>query len=788
MEIVEFALIKDILAEMLKGKKLVPVIGAGFTRNETTAKGKKVPDGNELTKLIINEIIKNPEYTDLASELHKKNFNQVSTYFFNDSVVQESQRREFLKEYFLDIQLPTVKKNILDISVWPYIYTLNIDNAIERNSEFRKILPYKSIHENTRDAGCVYKVHGDVEHEVFYQEDTNLIFSEPQYVRSLLKNESMLTFLKTDLRDNNLIFIGCSLENEIDLMFAFLGEDTKYNEGAKRILVTRRTPSNKLQELDYEKYGINVILKIDDYADFYKSFNDLIKNINFEQNILTKLAAYEITEISELKYDKDANLTYLLQNTNKIKQENCLIKPAYLIERNIANDILKSANTNPITIVKGRRFSGKSSLVSNIFEKNKSKKLYYFPSSIKIDESIINELNELSNALIIFDSNTLDQELALSIKRNCTLFQSNKNSIIILCNNMEIDIANTFLMLSYDNFYFDISNRLNSIETNLINSKLSPLGIIKFKENKTILDNVYYMRKTYPDKAIQLLDNYDIKDIEAQLLIILSIFDKVYIPVCVALGMNTQEWYAFIEKFSPIVDLEETNYIEREQHSRFKITVNSKIWLNKILKDYHWSVSERKILDNIKRIVQVFINHGQYQLIQRRVMLFDSLNEIMGKEGGSFKLMRFIYEGLHKDLGDLPDYWLQRAKVIYKLEKYDTRSVKDAIDFARKAQDDGERQRTISNAEFYEALLYGKLCSMEKYTNYENIIEAIKCFYKAIKNHEYNKDYVNSMLENSKSKKGVFSSFCGYLSNGEKTSQLLHYKFEINEILKYASS
>ncbi|WP_044419346.1 SIR2 family protein [Halarcobacter anaerophilus] len=790
MEILSIDDIRADLIEMIKKKSLIPIIGAGFTQGEFTQKNKNVPDGNQFQEIMIHEITKNSDFNseEVKKELKTKNFNQISTYFFNNDVVNEDRRKEILQDYFLDVKLQNNKKNILNDNLWPYIYTFNIDNAIEKHSKFREILPYKQINIHSRDTSCVYKVHGDVWHEVMYNEESSLIFSEPQYIQSLIKNQSMLTFLKSDYIDNNIIFIGCSLASEVDLLYAISGDNVNYNEGAKRILVMRNREISPIEKLDYKKYGINTLLLIDSYEQFYNFIYSLLIDLRNESRDISILDIYKINSIFQISENKNNNINALLQINHKLTYKNNLVKPNYIIDRDLSNALIKSVMDNPITVLKGKRFSGKSTIAINLFERNKQRDFYYINSHIKIDKNLIDEFFNISNSIIYIDSNVVDQEMAVYIKKNIDKLKSHTVSVIIVCNNMELDIANTFALLSYDNYYFDLNNRLKHNELIELNKKLSDLGIVEFRDRKTLLDNIYEKRttyRTYIPKTVS--EDYEITFEDSLLLVILSIFDKTYIPVCVALGITAEKWQSFVKKFSPVIELEETDINEREQHSRFKITVNSSMWLKDIIRNYNSKISHEDILKIIKKLIITFKDQGHYRIIQQRVMMFDSLNEIMGKGNGSLKLMLYLYENLSKQLSDIPDYWLQRAKAVYKLEKKNKQNLFDAIDYAKKAYFDAKRQRTSSNAEFMIALLYGKLCLLEDYKNFQNIEEAIQWFYKAIKNHEYNKTYILSMLDNRKSSRGVFSQFCHYLEKGkDKNIKILEYKDQIEEILEYS--
>lgn len=793
MEIVNFDQLKNELLLIMEKQQLIPVLGAGFTKDEKTEENEQVPDAQKFQEIMILEIIKHTDYTTLEEGIKKLSFNEVSHYFFNDEIVERATRNTILKKYFLNIKLPEIKKNILNKTAWPYIYTFNIDNAIEKNSSFNTILPYKLLNDEARNAGCVYKVHGDVWHEITYDEESTLIFSEKQYLQSLIKNQSILTYLKTDFIENNLLFIGCSLDKEIDLMFAISGNEKPFNPNSKRILVTRTKPTNKLEEDKYKKYGINTILLIEDYNKFYQDIYLLSLAVQAkEKSNLFK--AYKVSELEKIPLnDIKKNLEQLLKIQGKyLLHNNQLIKAHYVIDREITYQVQESIEKNPITIITGKRFSGKSSLAINLFEKNKTKDFFYIPSTIKIDKDKL-ELFLLTGAnLILFiDSNVLDQDVALLIKNKIKKLEEQKISIVIACNNMELDISNTFVFLPYNDYSFELKNRFSELEINDLNKKLSDIGIVNFIPNKTLLDNIYFMYDRYPEYRKNISDlSVNITDEEAQLIIILSVFEKVYLPVCVALGIQRIGLHTIIDKFAPIFELEETDMYEREQHSRFKIVVNSAIWLRKLIKDFHHRSKRDDILKNVKKIIAIFKNHGQYKIIQQRVMMFDALNEIAGKEDGSYNLLLYLYENLAEQLSDIPDYWLQRAKAVYKLERKDCRKIEDAIKYAKKAYEDATRTKTVTNAEFMIALLYGKLCFMEEYRKIENILEAIEWFSKAISNHSgtNNRDYVDSMLENKKDQqsKSIFLHFCEYLNIGNKEPKILEKKAEVQEILGYA--
>ncbi|MFY4462032.1 SIR2 family protein, partial [Klebsiella pneumoniae] len=77
------------------------------------------------------------------------------------------------------------------------MYTLNIADGIERaNRNITKVLSYKGLDRKAQDINLLYKLHGCANEETIYKEESSLIFSEKQYIRSLTKNDHILTALK----------------------------------------------------------------------------------------------------------------------------------------------------------------------------------------------------------------------------------------------------------------------------------------------------------------------------------------------------------------------------------------------------------------------------------------------------------------------------------------------------------------------------------------------------------------------------------------------------------------
>lgn len=205
---------KDISAELIKkfaNNQLIPIIGSGFTLNCESKHGK-VPSGSSYKDYMIDAFCDAEQITDdEKSALNNKPFSEIAEYYIK--CVDEKTKHTFFLNNFSDVKIEdNYKRDFLNIE-WPYIYTLNIDDGIEKNSFFSHVISSnrKIVSEKVFDEfHCVIKLHGDINEIVNYHDYSSLIFSKRQYGESMDKNQVLLTKLKHDAQFQNIIFIGCS--------------------------------------------------------------------------------------------------------------------------------------------------------------------------------------------------------------------------------------------------------------------------------------------------------------------------------------------------------------------------------------------------------------------------------------------------------------------------------------------------------------------------------------------------------------------------------------------------
>jgi hypothetical protein len=776
--------LEQMMVSMLAQGNLFPVIGAGFTNNEQ-AKNYKVPNEDELKSIMLNELEKS-----LGSQvdgLRSKDFSNVAEHFLNPDFISRERSKKLIADYFTEVTLGANKKSFLNCR-WPYVYTLNIDDAIEKNSNYQnKVLPNRKLSANQNSLLCVYKLHGDAVDELLYDETIKIIFSTGSYIRSITTNTSMLNHLKNSLVEQNVIFLGCRLTHEIDILYSLSEYNEKFPESRKGFFVTRRKLS-VFDEKDLEKHGVNAVIKVDDYDSFYTMVDYwCAKARQGGDKKAIDINKYMPSDITNFGNDKNKNLAFLLKDIEADLEKKNII-PDFYIERDIERSVLKALDKNALVLIRGRRFSGKSMLLRGIGASLKTKAVYFFNSEGALTKDALNEMKTVDNGLFIFDTNVLTTESANTLCSLIEAFRIKNSSLLVAVNPTEPNIVGALIKCVSDDGEFYLEPKLSAEELKKINSKLDGLGIIKF-DARSILENTFRLLAKYPMHKSKLAPRDDMPDNHAKILLFISIFDKVYSSIAAAIGAGQNKIYDLCNDLAPLLDLVPTGVAElRETGSRYKIVSNSKtgvaLHLRQLIikKGYQW------MSNMFLEIATSLSNIPELSSYANRIIMFDSLNYVLSLttedkgRSGYIPVVRSLYVNLQPVFKDLPDYWLQRAKSVLSLETGEKLLV-DGIDYALKAHNEAKRDRTIDNAEFTIALLYGKLCYYTEYKNTLYLTEAIKWFSASIGNYSRNEAYVKSMLEERSNSQNWFNKFCAQLQGNLSDPALLSSRDDIKHLL-----
>src|ERR1035441_1647850 len=138
---------KALFETMFRQRSLVPVLGAGFSKGAATEHAH-VPDASEFARTMLKCLQANvgPD----AASLSDRGFAEIAEYFLNPDFVPAADAKELIRRHFIGVKLDEIRRSFLR-SQWPYIYTLNIDDAIESNSAFKnKVVPSRPISETAK--------------------------------------------------------------------------------------------------------------------------------------------------------------------------------------------------------------------------------------------------------------------------------------------------------------------------------------------------------------------------------------------------------------------------------------------------------------------------------------------------------------------------------------------------------------------------------------------------------------------------------------------------------------
>lgn len=663
------------IAKLLADGKLTPIIGSGFTAGCNTAYSK-VPNGPE-----INEIMKTAiSQSNPSLSLENSDLANTSRVFFK--VVKKEQRDRILKKYFTNVSLSSELKEFLNLP-WSYIYTLNVDDAIESNGYYA-MLPYSNAYFPKKREKVVYKIHGDANYEINHDIDKNLVFSFMNYVNSLVDplNSTLINAIKSDFIEKNLVFIGCSLVNEPDLSFIYNKVESELSDNNVRAVIRR--DNGKLtgdEEFNLSSYGINTIILVNDYRTFYLDF---IQEVN---QLLSARTADSFKFVNPQfimsENDKQKDKEYFAGKYIFIQEKNSFYKSNLMIKRTLLPELENAISENDSVLLQGRRFSGKTYLLSMIAERFRKYKILFFPSNTSFDENVICRLfQERKDSLFLFDSNSLSDYAYQEVAHSKECLKKNNIKVVIAVNSKD-----DFLADNLNAKTIHVNPKFDSQELNDMGNIANQYGLVKRKKDNTSID---YLKMISDQQgiSIKILSSFptaNFTEYEMVMLLMLCVHDKLFLGDAVALGIPIKSVDMLVEKMNGILEKVPVSRNEKSYHSTEKLIHNSKYVLLSIMSD----LKVEDIVSTIIYIVSKLTNDNYRRRLYVEVVLFDTLNQLFGKKLGAGKLICKIYEKLENYLYSDMDYWLQRAKSIYRLEPNNFEELKQAYSYAKKAHCDG---------------------------------------------------------------------------------------------------
>ncbi|URZ15468.1 SIR2 family protein [Clostridium felsineum] len=787
METVKFENVKEEIKSLIKNRKLIPIIGAGFTFGEKAFNGV-VPNGNMMEQHMRDELIK--EKPNLKNKLIEKGFQDIGKYYIR--YINKNKRDNFLKDNFTNVVLNSYKQLFVKIN-WPCIYTLNFDDALERYNNYEVIYPYKNYKENIREEfKCIFKLHGDAKYEIKYK-DSNLIFSRNDYIKSLTDNSEIRRFFEMDYIGNNIMYVGCSLKNELDLLFSVYKTTQISKFKVNRYYIT----DQKLDELelaDLEDYNITKVVLIDNYNDFYNEMNKINNSTNEIE--IDELEMFRNIQLEKINMSTEENLKNLLFSISGIN-ENEKFKyrlPNFYMYRTVSDKIIENLETKRVHLIVGHRMSGKTYLVFNLIDKIKDRDTYFIPSKYNVNFINLDKLINKKRIVIFFDSSTLGIDELDYIITNKHRINENDIYIFILLNTSDKLLLSSFRDDDYIDLDIELYNQLKGNEVNKINEKLSLKTLPKFGYKLSILDNLYsyqdFCKNNYPEIFAKCdLKSVDIPLNESELItfIMLATNDKLLLSEIKILGLEV-EISKIIDNYNTIIQVDYTLRIEKGYSVGYKIVPNAKYWILTALGNFAKIKTNRvDIAKAICKIVKLLRKEQEHFETSIQIMLFDTLNDIFPSEkGGAVGLIHKIYEELGEILHGDNHYLIQRAKSILYLDSDRIKELRKGVLFAdtshrnlikeKESCNIEKKTRKIENviqhAVLTKAMLYGRIININKYSNIDDIKRTIENYYEAF-NANDNQAYVRGLMKKTlKNKHSTKSDLYMLITNYKNAGEL----------------
>lgn len=751
MRIVKLKEIKEEHQRHIRGNGLFPVIGSGFTKGcPTRYSGHLVPSGTQMKEYMIQYLAEHGQ--SVQSDLP---FSRAARYY--ETIADQQDYWHYFRDNFTEVELPDPQCSFLAVN-WKCVYTLNLDDAIECNSRYKeKILPNRNIRVNALEPyRCVFKLHGDAHELVTYQEKNSAVLSITEYISSLSKSKSMLDKLTQDLNYSNAIFVGCSLKDELDLLSVANELNSKNAAQINRYYVTRHSPS-VIEQVDLADYGIDTVILIDDYDNFYYQFAELAK-------------ACEVIATDEIDMYRDFSIA--VANTgNSIDflvggktlldlKSHTVYFPRYFIEREIEGQVLKEMTRCQIQIINGSRISGKSYFLAGLLRKIKNRDVYYFDSRSHIDKSLLEKLLNKSGSVLLIDTNVLDREATRLLF--CSLKELERKQInVVLCvNNSDRDV----LQMIRDNWIGQKDSLINSYslekrfsyvrtgkpekkELELFNDRLKAENIIPFEKEKTILDNLIriqgIMRARTPalfDKSIRI----SVGDTNKMCLIIMLVLnEKISAQEIVRCGLM-QENADLLKEVKTAIEEDHCQLLSLESIElvTYQVVCNAHVWLlNQLRTLGSKQAFQKTIVEAFYHIVHSYLDGSKrYKMVEDYVK-FDRLNEVFpnGKH-----LIQKIYDGLKPLMSDSYQYYHQYAKcrswgmsgAKYGMEELNKARIagETALQMVREYDVEKDFIHRMAYAHILNtvSIIYAKMCFLEKFREKQTIIDTCQFLLQAI--------------------------------------------------------
>ncbi|MEA4863591.1 MAG: SIR2 family protein [Victivallaceae bacterium] len=724
----DFNNIVNICSNLIQKNRLVLCLGAGFSLGCKTNHGV-VPGTEELRSKLLDIFRQNVNLNERdLSAISKSTFSEFTDilweYYSDKNKYTELSKSidNYFEVNFVNVEkFPNKKKELLKC-YWNIILSLNYDDAIERNviTKSSVILPYEDQNHSYLDSQtCIYKLHGDAQKFLNTGNIKYCILSKTQYINMLMdySNKDMLLMMKTCFLSKSILFIGCSLNEEFDLIYcanAGLQQKSQLIDTLEQVNIClyynestiEGEPLTIIDKKRFQKHGITHLVIVNDLNDLDHLYSELA-NRNVKNN-----------SVNIEKIDFFVNFNFVVSENNPTCIRNYemlfnggaifadlanrnIVLPSFFIRRTVANNIIESINSSKYSIyfICGSFFSGKTFCLLDITRYFSGRKIYFFPSSSHIDHNILLKLRKSKNIICVFDSNSVSQE---EIRKLCyssysDIAEFKKNNVVFVFAISKSDsyfFKNNRLRnneMQPNEFYhiYELKNHFDKDETINFNTLVGQLSLISYSPSQQIFDYLARVEKSLPTKIrkdikFPLLDINNENGSYLKAMIMIATEDSIDAER--AIYFNIDESLTKISYTTPIgIGNAQGNVIERDyftpqfdNDSGFLFVVNSKYWLLKCLQEFSNEESNYELIAqtyyDIIMDFKNFANKHEYIFHQKakEYYFFDKIQSIFVNKyhGGSIALLYCIYNKIFPILCDSYQFLHQKAKFHLRYSRF----------------------------------------------------------------------------------------------------------------------
>ncbi|MBB3139335.1 SIR2 family protein [Halomonas organivorans] len=742
----------EILSGYFKDATLVPVLGAGFTVGEPSKGGQKVPNGEGFKKIMLSQLEKHGSgfsHQDIE-KLSSEHFSEVADFYFDPGEMPEDVVTDTLRSHFYGVSLGSAKKSFLNEIEWKYIYTLNIDDAIESHSEFLPIYPYDdSLSDKSRHYKPVYKLHGDIYYELTHDKG-RLVFRKASYLASIESNKRMLELLEEDMLAKNIIFLGCSLKDEDDIAYLVASREMEGKKETRRIVFSDKEP-DIIEKKKLRRHGVNTII-IHEKGEFWQIYDLIDKAYKASADSDGEMKSY-LLDLRVLGKDESSNKAHIISGVDNLgmaPSDNGEILPYYYGGRSKEREVLSLIKEGGIVVLSGGRVSGKTLMARSVANSIADKSVYYINTGTYLDTPYLHKLISKKNSVIVFDAKTLDYAMTEILRKNQASIIENSTSILVV-----LDSDDSLMVESLSNHKLnpppvvELSGKLSKLETDAANKKLKEVRCPAFKLGRNILDNIFQAYSTLGQNNV--VKRVPKTALLMKLLYVLGVtrrFDGDWVKY---LNVSHGDVDALVESLSPYLGYEKTYASERSSHAGYKLISHSDAWLMAVILEIYRARGVSWCGETLFNLYVEVSKRDRRLAIE--LSKFDSLNSVFrGDRPGASELILGVYDRLEAIWGEEPEFFVQKAKAYYNMYRdEDVESVlgqrlselEVAASWAE-AEGDSNAERNIRHISVLVSL---RRAYENKFRDFEYMADAVDKTALAIERESVNSRYVKQLAD-----------------------------------------